>query len=57
MNQLTTWSGYMPLLPELVLAGGAMVMLMAGAVFGERSGRAVNFWCVLVLLAAAAAMH
>jgi NADH-quinone oxidoreductase subunit N len=57
MNQLTTWSGYMPLLPEIVLAAGAMLMLMAGVMFGERSGRVVNFWCVLVLIAAAVAMH
>jgi NADH:ubiquinone oxidoreductase subunit 2 (subunit N) len=57
MNQLTNWSGYMPLLPEIVLAVGAMLMLMAGAVLGERSGRLVNLWCVLVLVAAAVAMH
>ena len=57
MNQLTNWSGYMPLLPEIVLAVGAMLMLMAGAVLGDRSGRFVNLWCVLVLVAAAVAMH
>jgi NADH-quinone oxidoreductase subunit N len=57
MNQLTTWSGYLPFLPEIVLALGAMLMLMAGVLFGERSGRVVNSWCVLVLVAAAAAMH
>ena len=57
MNQLTNWSGYMPLLPEIVLAVGAMLMLMAGAVLGDRSGRLVNLWCVLVLVAAAVAMH
>ena len=57
MNQLTTWSGYMPFLPEIVLAAGSMLMLMAGVTFGERSGRVVNSWCVLVLVAAAAATH
>ena len=57
MNQLTTWTGYLPFLPEIVLATGAMLMLMAGVLFGERSGRVVNSWCVLVLVAAAAATH
>jgi NADH-quinone oxidoreductase subunit N len=57
MNELTHWSGYLPVLPEVVLALGAMLMLMAGAVFGERSGRLVNSWCVLVLVGAGAAMH
>ena len=57
MNELTHWSGYLPVLPEVVLALGAMMMLMAGVMFGERSGRLVNSWCVLVLIAAGAAMH
>ncbi|HXD46938.1 MAG TPA: NADH-quinone oxidoreductase subunit NuoN [Pseudolabrys sp.] len=57
MNELTHWSGYLPFLPELTLAGGAMLMLMAGVVFGEGSGRAVNSFSVLVLVAAAASMH
>ena len=57
MNELTHWSGYLPVLPEVVLALGAMLMLMAGVMFGERSGRLVNSWCVLVLIAAGAAMH
>jgi NADH-quinone oxidoreductase subunit N len=57
MNELTNWSGYLPVLPEIVLALGAMLMLMAGVLFGERSGRLVNSWCVLVLVAAAVAMH
>src|SRR6185312_9321696 len=57
MNELTHWSGYLPFLPELTLAGGAMLMLMAGVVFGEGSGRAVNSFSVLVPVAAAASMH
>ena len=57
MNELTNWSGYLPVLPEIVLALGAMLMLMAGVVIGERSGRLVNSWCVLVLVAAGVAMH
>src|SRR5579875_2222384 len=47
----------LPVLPEIVLACGAMLMLMAGVTFGERSGRTVNSWCVLVLVGAAVAMH
>jgi NADH-quinone oxidoreductase subunit N len=44
------------MLPEIVLACGAMLMLMFGVFMGERSGRIVNSWCVLVLVAAAAAL-
>ena len=56
MNHLTHWSDLLPVLPELVLAFGAMLMLMVGVALGERSGRVVNSWCVLVLVAAGAAM-
>jgi NADH-quinone oxidoreductase subunit N len=45
-----------PAIPELVLACGAMLMLMFGVFMGERSSRFVNSWCVLVLVAAAAAL-
>jgi NADH-quinone oxidoreductase subunit N len=46
----------MPALPEIVLACGAMLMLMLGVFVGERSGRFVNSLCILVLVAAAAAL-
>src|SRR3954466_6300566 len=45
-----------PAIPEIVLACGAMLMLMLGVFTGERSSRFVNSWCVLVLVAAAAAL-
>jgi NADH-quinone oxidoreductase subunit N len=45
-----------PVLPEVVLACGAMLMLMAGVYMGARSSRVVNSWCVLVLVAAAVAL-
>jgi NADH-quinone oxidoreductase subunit N len=58
MNQLTQMQGWMPVLPEAVLAIGAIVMLMAGVgVFqSERSARIVNGFCILVLALAAAAV-
>jgi NADH-quinone oxidoreductase subunit N len=46
----------MPAAPEIVLACGAMLMLMLGVFMGERSGRFVNSLCILVLVAAAAAL-
>src|SRR5262249_26849872 len=52
MNQLSALHDFMPLLPELVLACGAMLMLMFGAFAGERSAAMVNGWCVVVLLLA-----
>ncbi len=58
MNQLTQMQGLMPVLPELVLAIGAIVMLMAGvsAHQSERSARIVNGFCIAVLALAAAAV-
>ena len=44
------------MVPELVLACGAMLMLMAGVVIGERSAAMVNTWCVVVLVLAGAAL-
>jgi len=43
------------ILPELILAVGALVLLMIGAYAGERSTPAVNVLAVLVLAAAAVA--
>src|SRR6188768_1489764 len=45
-----------PLLPELVLACGAMAMLMLGVAIGERSAAVVNGFCFIVLLMAGAAL-
>jgi NADH-quinone oxidoreductase subunit N len=45
-----------PIVPEIVLACGAMLMLMLGVVMGARSSRVVNSWCILVLVAAAVAL-
>ena len=56
MNQLSTLHDLMPLLPELTLACGAMLMLMFGAFIGERSAAMVNGWCVVVLVLAGVAL-
>ena len=56
MTELTQIHGLLPLLPEIVLALGAMLMLMFGALVGERSGPIVNGWSVLILLLAALAL-
>jgi NADH-quinone oxidoreductase subunit N len=45
-----------PALPEIVLALGAMALLMFGAFRGERTAGAVNWLAILVLIAAAAAV-
>ena len=50
----TQSQGLMPILPEIVLALGAMILLMAGAAAGERSAAAVNGLSVVVLIAAGA---
>jgi NADH-quinone oxidoreductase subunit N len=56
MTQLPALQDLLPLLPELVLACGAMLMLMIGAAIGERSSAIVNGWCVIILVLAAAAL-
>jgi NADH-quinone oxidoreductase subunit N len=56
MNQLSALHDLMPLLPELMLACGAMLMLMFGAFIGERSAAMVNGWCVVVLVLAGVAL-
>src|SRR5215468_8969497 len=56
MNQVPTLIELVPLLPEFVLVCGAMVMLMAGVMIGERSAAMVNSWCVIVLVAAGFAL-
>ena len=54
MNELTNINALMPVLPEILLACGAMVMLMFGAFAGERSGSFVNGLCILLLIAVGA---
>ncbi|HTT47855.1 MAG TPA: NADH-quinone oxidoreductase subunit NuoN [Pseudolabrys sp.] len=58
MNPLLNMPGLMPILPEVVLAIGGLVMLMAGvgAHQSERSSRIVNGFCVAVLALAAFAV-
>src|SRR5262249_38474222 len=56
MNQVPTLLNLAPLLPELVLVCGAMLMLMAGVMIGERSAAIINSWCVIVLALAGAAL-
>src|SRR6185437_2525562 len=50
MNDLPVLHDLMPMLPELALACGAMLMLMLGVMIGERSAAFVNGLCVIVLL-------
>src|SRR5215471_1103866 len=50
MNEYPALQDLMPMLPELALACGAMVMLMAGVMIGERSAASVNGWCVIILI-------
>jgi len=52
MNEAFDFHDLLPALPEIVLAVGAMVLLMLGAFRGERSTTAVN-WLAIVLLVAA----
>ncbi len=52
MNEITTLHGLMPILPELVLALGALVLLMIGAAGGERNSGFVNGLAILVLVGA-----
>jgi len=52
MNEITTLHGLMPILPELVLALGAMVLLMIGVVGGERNSGFVNGLAILMLVSA-----
>ena len=57
MNDLLHLHSLLPVLPELVLACGALLMLLIGAAAGERSGAAVNAWCIGVLVLAGVAMN
>ena len=54
MNQFASIHDLLPVLPEITLACGAMLMLMVGAFAGEASARVVNGWSVLILIAVGA---
>jgi NADH-quinone oxidoreductase subunit N len=54
MNDLTTIQGLLPVLPEIVLAVGAMVMLMLGVSIRESEGAAVNGMSAALLVVVAA---
>ena len=57
MNPLTQISDLMPVLPEIILACGAMVVLMGGVIGGdERNAAVVNGWCIGVLVLVAYAL-
>lgn len=56
MTQIPALQELMPFLPEMVLACGAMLMLMAGVMIGERSASFVNGWCVIIVIFAGAAI-
>jgi NADH-quinone oxidoreductase subunit N len=56
MNQMTHIQDLMPLLPEIILACGAVIVLMGGVIEGERSAPAVNCWCIGVLVLVAYAI-
>ncbi len=55
MNEAFEFRDLMPALPEIVLAVGAMALLMFGAFRGERSAGQVN-WLAIVLLVGAGAV-
>jgi NADH-quinone oxidoreductase subunit N len=54
MNQLTDIHALMPIWPELLLACGAMLLLMIGVYAGEGSARFINGLCIVLLLAVGA---
>jgi len=54
MNEAFEFRDLMPALPEIVLAVGAMALLMLGAFRGERSAGAINWLAILLLVAAGA---
>jgi len=49
MNHVTDLQTLVPMLPEIVLALGAMAMLMLGVVLGDRTSSVINGICVGVL--------
>jgi NADH-quinone oxidoreductase subunit N len=55
MNDVTALPALLPALPEIVLAVGAMALLMLGAFRGEQTAVAIN-WLAIALLVAAGAI-
>ncbi len=53
MSVLPHLQGYLPVLPEIALALGAMFLLMVGAMLGERSAALVNGTAILLLIGVA----
>jgi NADH-quinone oxidoreductase subunit N len=53
MSVLPHLQGYLPVLPEIALALGAMFLLMVGAILGERSAALVNGTAILLLIGVA----
>jgi NADH-quinone oxidoreductase subunit N len=56
MDETFELRNLVPALPEIVLAVGAMALLMVGVFRGERSAGAVNWLAILLLVAAGAAV-
>jgi NADH-quinone oxidoreductase subunit N len=56
MTDVTHLQNLLPVLPEIVLAIGAMLILMSGAFAGERSARVTNGLCIGILLLAGFAL-
>ena len=54
MNEASEFRDLLPALPEVLLAVGAMVLLMLGAYRGERSAGAMNWLAILLLIGAGA---
>src|SRR5215210_7207615 len=54
MSETFVLNDLLPVLPEIVLAIGAMALLMFGAFSGEHSGRAINWLSILLLVVAGA---
>ncbi len=51
MNSLNDINVLLPVLPEIVLAVGAMALLMIGVFSGDGAARFVNWLCILLLVA------
>ena len=50
MNTITSINALQPIFPEIVLAIGAMALLMLSVFAGERAARFVNTLCILLLI-------
>jgi NADH-quinone oxidoreductase subunit N len=53
MNELNDINALLPILPELVLAGGAMLLLMLGVIAQDGSSRSINSLSIVLLIAVA----